>query len=60
MSLIQFIKSKVFLKQLLFAVVGLAIFIFVVIKWLNISTNHNQKIEVPNLEKMGLVEVEET
>jgi len=60
MSLIQFIKSKVFLKQLLFAVVGLAIFIFAVIKWLNITTNHSQKIEVPNLEKMGLVEVEKT
>ena len=60
MGLIQFIKSKVFLKQLLFAVVGLTIFIFVVIKWLNISTNHSQKIEVPNLEKMGLVEVEKT
>jgi len=58
MSLIQFIKSKVFLKQLLFAVVGLTIFIFAVIKWLNISTNHSQKIEVPNLEKMSLVEVE--
>jgi len=60
MSLIQFIKSKVFLKQLLFAFVGLTIFIFVVIKWLNISTNHNQKIEVPNLEKMSLKKVEKT
>lgn len=60
MSFIQFIKSKVFLKQLLFAVVGLAIFIFVVFKWLKVSTNHSQKIEVPNLEKMDLVEVEKT
>lgn len=60
MSLIQFIKSKVFLKQLLFAFVGLTIFIFVVIKWLNISTNHSQKIEVPNLEKMSLKKVEKT
>ena len=58
MSLIQFIKSKTFLKHLLFAVLGLAIFIFVVIKWLNISTNHNQKIEVPNLEKLSLMKVE--
>lgn len=57
-SLIQFIKSKIFLKQLLFAFIGLTIFIFIVIKWLNISTNHNQKIEVPSLEKMGLEEVE--
>ena len=60
MSLFQFIKSKTFLKQLIFAVVGLAIFIFVVMKWLDITTNHNQKIEVPNLKKMSLSNVEET
>mgnify|MGYP002630281322 CR=1 FL=1 len=60
MSLIQFIKSKTLLKQLLFAFVGLTIFIFVVIKWLNITTNHNQKIEVPNLEKMSIEMVEKT
>ncbi|UMB60487.1 PASTA domain-containing protein [Lutibacter sp. A80] len=60
MSLIKFIKSKTFLKQLVIAFVGLVVFIFVVMKWLNISTNHNQKIEVPNLEKMSLSEVETT
>ncbi|WP_456377380.1 PASTA domain-containing protein [Lutibacter sp.] len=60
MSFIQFMKSKVFFRQLILAVVGLTIFIFVVIKWLNISTNHSQKIEVPNLEKMSLFEVEKT
>lgn len=60
MSLIQFIKSKTFLKQLVFAFVGLVVFAFVVMKWLNISTNHSQKIEVPNLEKMSLSEVEKT
>ena len=58
MSLIQFIKSKVFLKQLLIAFVALVVFVFVVMKWLNISTNHSQKIEVPNLEEMTLNEVE--
>lgn len=60
MSLIQFMKSKTFLKQLLFAGVALIIFVFVVMKWLNISTNHSQKIEVPNLEKMSLAKVEKT
>jgi len=58
MSLIQFIKSKTFLKQLVIAVIGLVVFIFLVMKWLNISTNHNQKIEVPNLERMSLANVE--
>lgn len=60
MSLIQFLKSKVFLKQLLIAVVGLVVFIFAVMKWLDITTNHDQKIEVPNLEKMSLRDVENT
>lgn len=60
MSLFQFIKSKVFLKQLLMAFVGLLVLIILSVILLNVSTNHNQKIEVPNLAKMSLEEVEET
>lgn len=60
MSLIQFVKTKLFLKQLIIAAIGLIVFIFIVFKWLNISTNHDQKIEVPNLEKMRLKKVEIT
>jgi beta-lactam-binding protein with PASTA domain len=60
MSLFQFIKSKVFLKQLLMAFVALLVLIILSVFWLNFSTNHNQKIEVPNLSKMSLEEVEET
>lgn len=58
MSLIQFMKSKLFLKQLLFAVIVIIVFVFVVMKWLNISTNHNQKIEVLDLKRMSLEKVE--
>lgn len=60
MSLIQFMKSKSLLKQLVIAFIGFIIFAFVLIKWLDISTNHDQKIEVPNLEKMSLMDVENT
>ena len=60
MNLIQFVTSKTFLKQLIIAVAVLLLFVFVIMKWLNITTNHNQKIEVPNLEKMSLLEVEKT
>jgi beta-lactam-binding protein with PASTA domain len=60
MSLFQFIKSKSFLKQLIYALFGVFLFVFVVFKWLNITTNHDQKIEVPNLEKMSLRNVENT
>ena len=60
MNLIQFVTSKTFLKQLIIAVAVLLLFVFVIMKWLNITTNHNQKIEVPNLEKMSLSQVEKT
>ncbi|VAW24653.1 hypothetical protein MNBD_BACTEROID04-1721, partial [hydrothermal vent metagenome] len=58
MSLFQFVKSKIFLKQLVIAVLSLTVLIFVLMKWLTMITNHNQKIEVPNLEKMSLNNVE--
>jgi len=60
MSLVQFVKSKLFLKQLLYAGIGMIIFVFIIMKWLNISTNHDQKIEVPNLDKLSLNDVEKT
>ena len=60
MSLIKFATSKTFLKQLIFAVVGLVVFVFIIMKWLNISTNHSQKIEVPNMQKMSLANVQKT
>lgn len=58
MSVIQFIKSKSFLKQLIIALVAFLVFAVLVVQWLKFSTNHNQKIEVPNLEKMSLNEAE--
>mgnify|MGYP000847380970 FL=1 len=57
MGVIQFLISKSFLKQLLIAFVGLLLLVFALKFWLSVTTNHNQKIQVPNLEKMSLVEV---
>ncbi len=57
MSIIQFVKSKVFLKQLVIAFVGLIVSVFVIKIVLKIATNHNQKIEVPNLSKLSLEDV---
>ena len=54
MSIIQFVKSKLFLKQILIAFVGLIVFVFVIKIVLGFSTNHNQKIEVPNLSKLSI------
>ncbi|MDA9316924.1 PASTA domain-containing protein [Polaribacter sp.] len=59
MSVIQFLISRSFLKQLIIAFVGLLLLVFALKLWLNITTNHTQKIQVPNLEKMTLVEVKQ-
>ncbi len=60
MTFFQFVFSKAFLKQLLLAIVALVILVFLILWWLRITTNHNEKIEVPNLAKMSLDKVEET
>ncbi len=52
MTFFQFIFTKAFLKQLF--VLG-----FLILWWLRITTNHNEKIEVPNLAKMSLDKVED-
>lgn len=57
MSVFQFLKSKSFFLQLTIAIIGLLIFIFGLKYWLGFSTNHDQKIQVPNLHKMSLESV---
>ncbi|MDN3724267.1 PASTA domain-containing protein [Aequorivita sp. SDUM287046] len=59
MTFFQFVFSKAFLKQLLLAIVALLVLAFLILWWLRISTNHNERIEVPNLAKMSLDKVEE-
>lgn len=60
MSIFQFIKSKSFLKQVGIAIAGLVVFIFVLQWWFGFTTNHDQKIQVPDLQKMELSEIEKT
>jgi beta-lactam-binding protein with PASTA domain len=59
MTFFKFMFTKAFLKQLLFAVLVLIVLSFVILWWLRSTTNHDQKIEVPNLAKMALDDVEE-
>lgn len=59
MSVVQFLKSKSFFKQIAIAIVALLLLIFVLKYWLNVTTNHGQKIQVPNLHKLTLAEVKE-
>tara|TARA_B100000809_G_scaffold261723_1_gene311157 strand:+ start:2608 stop:3219 length:612 start_codon:yes stop_codon:yes gene_type:complete len=59
MTFIKFLFTKVFLKQLFIAVIVLLGLTFVILFWLKSTTNHDQKIEVPNLAKMSLDVVED-
>ena len=59
MSFFKFLFTKTFLKQLGYAVLVLFGLSLIILWWLRFSTNHGQKIEVPNLAKMTLEEAEE-
>lgn len=50
MSLIKFLKSKVFFKQITLAVVAIIVFCFLVLKWLDVTTNNGEFVTVPNLK----------
>lgn len=54
MSFFKFLFSKTFLKQILLAGVVFAVLIFVILFWLKETTNHDQRIAVPDLSKMSL------
>ncbi|MGY0393154.1 PASTA domain-containing protein [Bizionia sp. KMM 8389] len=54
MSFIKFLTSKTFITQIILAVVGLVILCFLLLKWLNISTNHGQFETVPDLKGKSL------
>lgn len=50
MSLIKFLTSKTFFKNILLAVVATIVLIFFALKWLNYSTNHGDFETVPELK----------
>lgn len=58
MGILQFLKSKSFFKQLVIAVVSFVLLFFILKFWLNVTTNHDQKIQVPDLHKMTISEAE--
>lgn len=54
MSIVKFLTSKVFFKQLAIAVVAVAVFCFFILKWLDVTTNNGEFIEVPDLKGKSL------
>lgn len=60
MSLIKFLTSKTFLKQIILAVVGIVVLCFILLKWLSITTNHGEFEIVPDLKgkSMGVAQID--
>lgn len=59
MNFFKFIISKAFWTQVLLAIIVTIILGFLVIKMLDSRTNHGESIEVPDLSKLQLDEVDE-
>jgi len=58
MSLIKFLKSKVFFKQLAIAVIAVVVLCFLLLKWLDVTTNNGEFITVPDLKGKSLKTVQ--
>jgi beta-lactam-binding protein with PASTA domain len=58
MGFFQYLKSKEFLRTVILIVVVVIILFFGLSKWMHYYTKHDQKIEVPNLEKLSTVEAQ--
>lgn len=59
MSFFKFLFSKTFLIQLVLAVLALILIAFIILRWLDFSTNQDQRITVPNLARLSLDKVDE-
>ncbi|WP_053991738.1 PASTA domain-containing protein [Mangrovimonas sp. TPBH4] len=58
MSLVKFLTSKVFLKQLALALAVIFVLCFLMLQWLKSTTNHGEFVEVPELKGKTLETVE--
>ncbi len=58
MSFIKFLTSKEFFKQLALAIVAVVVLCYLLLKWLNVTTNHNEFVVVPDLKGKSIETVE--
>lgn len=59
MNFFKFLFSKAFWTQILLAIIVTIILAFLTIKWLDYRTDHGKTIQVPDLSKMQLEQVDE-
>ncbi|MDP5081214.1 MAG: PASTA domain-containing protein [Winogradskyella sp.] len=50
MSFVKFLSSKVFFKQLAIAIVAISVLCFILLQWLNVTTNNGDFVIVPDLK----------
>ena len=60
MLLLQYLKSKMFIRTLITMLVGVIIGVFLLQLYLGYRTRHDQKIELPSLTKMSLDDSQKT
>ena len=60
MSIFHFLKSKQFFLQIFLFILFVIGVVFGLKYWLGTTTNHEQKIQVPNLERMAIDSVRST
>jgi len=60
MLLLKYFKSKIFIRTLIMMLVGIIIGVFLLKFFLGFSTNHDQRIGVPDLAKMSLDDAQKT
>ncbi|MGI9552620.1 MAG: PASTA domain-containing protein, partial [Aurantibacter sp.] len=53
----DFLRSRTFLIQLGLAFLALVLLVFLVLRWLNSSTNHGEFVEVPDFSKMSVTDM---
>jgi len=53
----RFLKSRTFFIQLGLALVAVVLLVFVLLRWLNSTTNHGEFVEVPDFSKMSVMDM---
>ncbi|MRI00437.1 PASTA domain-containing protein [Kriegella sp. EG-1] len=53
----NFLISKTFLIQIVLAIIATVLLVFLVLRWLNSTTNHGEFVEVPDFAKMSVMDM---
>ncbi len=56
-NFLNFLKSRTFFIQIGLALVAIVLLTFVVLRWLDSSTNHGEFVEVPDFSKMSVMDM---